>query len=197
MARINAFSKSSLIALVSDTARDLGQTQRYAGFTSWIERVGLDAGTPQFITTLMRDLAAKDAKITALEAKLASVSAEVVAWDRDDMAVSAAMAADVPVGRHAVKATRVWDLAEDMVPVIATRTGLTGGQVKSLAAQRNALMLTVLPGGPAELAALIAQKAARDAATVYGVTGAFYARIRAGQSPAEILAWLTDSKRGA
>lgn len=116
MARINAWSRGALIALVSDTARDLGMTARFAHFTSWVERVGSDVATPTLIETLMRTIADQDRKIAALEAKLTAVSAEVVAWDSQDMAVSAASAAAAPVGRHAapevdetaVKAAPVW-----------------------------------------------------------------------------------------
>lgn len=199
MARTNPFSRGSFIALVSDLARDLGQVEKYAGFTQWVERVGLDSAAHSFTATLMRELASKEAKIAALEAKLASVSAEVVAWDRNDMAISAASAADAPVGRHAVKATPVWEIDRDsdVIPVIAQRTGLTAGTIAHLADSRNAFMIEVLPGGVAELATLIAVKAQRDHATLYATTGGFYARVRAGRPAADIVAWLTDSKRGA
>lgn len=127
MARINAFTTATAIAIVSDLGRKHGLPANVVAYwVGQLESAGFDNSMPRLIESLMVGVATANARAIKAESHATRLGQELVGWDANDMAISAESASH---GRHAVPvitvaqapaiaATPVW-LTTRRVPVFA------------------------------------------------------------------------------
>ena len=97
MARDNAFSTATAIALVSDYGRAFNlPANATAYWVNELETKGFDATLPRLIHSLYQGVATANVRAAKAEADATRLGQTLVGWDANDMAISAAAAVVAP-----------------------------------------------------------------------------------------------------